>query len=122
MNNVLVVFENKQHLEGNIQKFAEMLKESINTTNTVVNIQMWNNIITTNDTVYKLIGCGFPYCYDLGDKLYGWKFDCIMIHSEVVLTKKVEEYLKSRMTHIKDFNKHVKEPNNYVKEFIEFEL
>lgn len=104
MKNVLVVFENKQHIESNIQKFVEMLSPE-----EIVSVQKSNNIITTNDiitgndTVYKLIGCGFPYCYDLGDKLYGWKFDDIMIHADVVLTKKVDEYLKSRMNPIKDF-------------------
>lgn len=111
MKNVLVVFENKQHIESNTKKFVEMLSPE-----EIVSVQKCNNIIITNEgVVYKLIGAGFPYCYDLGDKLYGWKFDDVMIHADVVLTKKVDEYLKSRMTESK-------EPNNFVKEFIEFEL
>ena len=102
MKNVLVVFENKHHIESNIQKF-------INTLDNVVSVQMCNNIIITNDiiagndTAYKLIGCGFPYCYNLGDKLYGWKFDSVMIHSDVVLTIYVEMYLRTRMKEEKEF-------------------
>lgn len=100
MRNVLVVFENRQHLEDNIQRFAEMLKESLGE---VVSVQMCNDIITTNDTVYKLIGAGFPYVNSLGDKLNGLKFDDVMIHGDVVLTIYVDRYLRTRMKESKQF-------------------
>lgn len=96
MKNVLVVFENKRHIDSSAQKF-------IDTLDNVVHVVRNNNLIVTNDTTYKLIGAGFPYVSSLGDKLNGMRFDDVMIHGDVVLTRKVEWYIKSRMEESKEF-------------------
>ena len=59
--------------------------------------------MVTVDTTYRLIGAGFPYIGCLGDKLNGLRFDDVMIHGDVVLTKKVEWYIRTRMKESKDF-------------------
>lgn len=101
MRNVLVVFEHQKHIESSSYKFIETLDN-------VVKVNKHDNTVITSDTQYKLIGAGFPYVNSLGDKLDGMMFDDVMIHGDVVLTKNVEWYVKSRMIE--------------VKEFIEFEL
>lgn len=101
MKNVLVLFEHRKHIESSAYKFIESLEN-------VVKVNKSNNTVVTSDTRYKLIGAGFPYVNSLGDKLNGMRFDGVMIHGDVVLTKQVEWYIKSRMIE--------------VKEFIEFEL
>lgn len=101
MKNILVLFEHQKHIESSAYKFIEMLDD-------VVKVNKSNNTVITSDTLYKLIGAGFPYVSSLGDKLNGMRFDEVMIHGDVILTKQVEWYIKSRMIE--------------VKEFIEFEL
>lgn len=96
MKNVLVVFEHQKHIESSAYKFIESLDN-------VITVNKHNNTVMTSDTHYKFIGCGFPYCHTLGDKLHGRKFDCIMIHSDVVLTIYVEMYLRTRMKEEKEF-------------------
>lgn len=108
MRNVLVIFEHQKHIDSSAQKFIESLGVSV-----IVNRS--SNILVTADTTYKLIGAGFPYVNSLEDKLDGVRFDDVMIHGDVVLTKNVEWYIRSRM-------KESKETNNFVKEFIEFEI
>lgn len=101
MRKVLVIFEHQKHIESGAYKFIEMLDN-------VVSFIRYNQTINTSDAQYKLIGAGFPSVSSLGDKLNGVRFDDVMIHGDVVLTKNVEWYIKSRMIE--------------VKEFIEFEL
>lgn len=108
MKNVLVIFEHQKHTDSSAYKFIESLDN-------IVSVNKHNNTVITSDTCYKLIGAGFPYVNSLGDKLDGMLFDDVMIHGDVVLTKRVEWYIRSRM-------KESKEPNNLVKEFIEFEV
>lgn len=101
MRNVLVIFEHQKHIDSNVRKFMDTLEN-------VVSVNKHNNTVITPDAQYKLIGAGFPYVNSLGDKLNGMRFDDVMIHGDVVLTKQVEWYVRSRMIE--------------VKEFIEFEL
>ena len=108
MRNVLVIFEHQKHIESGAQKFIDSLGVSV-----IVNRS--SNILVTADTTYRLIGAGFPYISCLGDKLNGLRFDDVMIHGDVVLTKSVELYIRTRMKKSKD-------PNNFVKDFIEFEV
>lgn len=96
MRNVLVIFENKQHIEACAQKFIESLGVSV-----IVNRS--SNILVTADTTYKLIGAGFPFHYSIGDKLHGLRFDDVMIHGDVVLTRKVEWHIRTRMIEVKEF-------------------
>lgn len=101
MRNVLVIFEHQKHIDSSAYKFIEMIGN-------VVKVNKHDNTVVTSDTRYKLIGAGFPYVSSLGDKLSGMRFDDVMIHGDVVLTKNVEWYIRTRM----------REP----KEFIEFEF
>lgn len=96
MKNVLVLFEHQKHIDSNIRKFIDTLEN-------VVSVIVHTRTVTTSDTHYKLIGAGFPYVNSLGDKLNGMRFDDVMIHGDVVLTKKVEWYVKSRMIEVKEF-------------------
>lgn len=96
MKNILVLFEHQKHIESSVYKFIESLES-------VVSINKHNNAVITSDTRYKLIGAGFPYVNSLGDKLNGMRFDDVMIHGDVVLTKQVEWYVKSRMIEVKEF-------------------
>lgn len=96
MKNVLVIFEHQKHIESNSYKFIESLDN-------VVSVNKDSNTVITSDTHYKLIGAGFPYISSLGDKLDGMRFDDVMIHGDVVLTRKVEWYIRSRMKESKDF-------------------
>lgn len=96
MRNVLVIFEHQKHIESSAYKFIETLDN-------VVSINKANNTVITSDTRYKLIGAGFPYVNSLGDKLNGLRFDDVMIHGDVVLTKNVEWYIRTRMRESKKF-------------------
>lgn len=96
MRNVLVLFEHQKHIESSAYKFIETLDN-------VVSINKQNNTVITSDTHYKLIGAGFPYVNSLEDKLHGMRFDDVMIHGDVVLTKNVEWYSRTRMKESKDF-------------------
>ena len=96
MRNVLVVFEHQKHIDSSAYKFIETLDN-------VIKVNKHDNTVITSDTQYKLIGAGFPYVNSLGDKLNGWKFDDVMIHGDVVLTKTVEQYLRTRMKESKEF-------------------
>lgn len=96
MKNVLVIFEHQKHIESSAYKFVESLEN-------VVKVHKHDNTVITSDTQYKLIGAGFPYVNSLGDKLNGMRFDDVMIHGDVVLTKQVEWYIKSRMIEVKEF-------------------
>lgn len=96
MKNILVVFEHQKHIESSAYKFIESLEN-------VVKAVKQDNTVITSDTRYKLIGAGFPYVSSLGDKLNGLRFDGVMIHGDVVLTKQVELYIKSRMVEVKEF-------------------
>lgn len=96
MKNILVLFEHQKHIESSADKFIDSLDN-------VVSIDKHNNTVVTSDTCYKLIGAGFPYVNSLGDKLNGMRFDEVMIHGDVVLTKQVEWYVKSRMIEVKKF-------------------
>lgn len=96
MRNVLVVFEHQKHVDSSAYKFIESLDN-------VVSVNKYSQTILTDDTQYKLIGAGFPYVSSLGDRLNGMKFDDVMIHGDVVLTKNVELYIKTRMKESKDF-------------------
>lgn len=96
MRNVLVIFEHQKHIESSAYKFVESLDN-------IVSINKHNNTVITSDTRYKLIGAGFPYVSCLGDKLDGLRFDDVMIHGDVVLTKKVEWYIRTRMKESKEF-------------------
>lgn len=96
MKNILVIFEHQKQIESIAYKFIESLES-------VVKVNKQDNTVITSDTRYKLIGAGFPYVNSLGDKLNGMRFDDIMIHGDVVLTNKVEWYIKSRMIEVKEF-------------------
>lgn len=96
MKNILVIFEHQKHIDSNLCKFMDTLED-------VVKVNKSNNTVITSDTQYKLIGAGFPYVSSLGDKLNGMRFDDVMIHGDVVLTKQVEWYVKSRMIEVKEF-------------------
>lgn len=96
MKNILVLFENTQHIESNAQRFIDRLEN-------VVSVIRHNQTINCIDAQYRLIGAGFPYVISLGDKLNGLRFDGVMIHGDVVLTKQVEWYIKSRMVEVKEF-------------------
>jgi len=96
MKNILVIFEHQKHIESSAQKFIDSL-------GVFVIVNRSSNILVTSDTIYKLIGAGFPYVNSLGDKLNGMKFDDVMIHGDVVLTKKVEWYIRTRMKESKEF-------------------
>lgn len=96
MKNVLVIFEHQKHIDSNLCKFMDTLEN-------VVIVDMYTRTVTTSDTRYKLIGAGFPYVNSLGGKLHGTRFDDVMIHGDVVLTKQVEWYVKSRMIEVKEF-------------------
>ncbi len=96
MRNVLVVFEHQKHLDSSAYKFIESLDN-------VVAVIKQSNTVITSDTQYKLIGAGFPYIISLGDKLDGMRFDDVMIHGDVVLTRKVEWYIRTRMKESKEF-------------------
>lgn len=96
MRNVLVIFEHQKHIESSAYKFIEMLGD-------VVKVVKQDNTVIASDAHYKLIGAGFPYISSLGDKLNGMRFDDVMIHGDVVLTKQVEWYVKSRMIEVKQF-------------------
>ena len=96
MRNVLVIFEHQKHIESSAYKFIETLDN-------VVSVNKSNNTVITSDTQYKLIGAGFPYVNSLGDKLNGLRFDDVMIHGDVVLTKNVEWYIRTRMREQKEF-------------------
>lgn len=96
MKNVLVIFEHQKHIESSAYKFIEMLEN-------VVKVNKLDNTVITSDTRYKLVGAGLPYVNSLGDKLNGMRFDDVMIHGDVVLTKQVEWYVKSRMIEVKEF-------------------
>lgn len=101
MRSVLVIFEHQKHIESSAYKFIDSLDN-------VVTVNKANNTVITSDTQYKLVGAGFPYVSSLGDKLSGMRFDDVIIHGDVVLTKNVEWYIRTRM--------------NEPKEFIEFEV
>lgn len=96
MRNILVIFEHQKHIESSAYKFIESLDN-------VVKVNKHNNTVITSDTQYKLIGAGFPYVNSLGDKLDGLRFDDIMIHGDVVLTRKVEWYIRNRMKESREF-------------------
>lgn len=96
MKNVLVIFEHQKHIESSAYKFIEMLDN-------VVKVVKQKNSVITSDAHYKLSGAGFPYVSSLGDKLDGLRFDEVMIHGDVVLTKKVEWYIRTRMKESKEF-------------------
>lgn len=96
MKNILVLFEHQKHITSSADKFIESLDN-------VVKVNKHNNTVITSDTCYKLIGAGFPCVISLGDKLNGMRFDDVMIHGDVVLTKQVEWYVKSRMVEVKEF-------------------
>lgn len=96
MKNVLVIFEHQKHITSGADKFIESLDN-------VVKVNKSNNTVATSNTQYKLIGAGFPYVNSLGDKLNGMRFDDVMIHGDVVLTKKVEWYIRTRMIEVKEF-------------------
>lgn len=96
MKNVLVIFEHQKHIDSGAYKFIDSLDN-------IVSVNKENNTVVTSDTQYKLIGAGFPYVNSLGDKLNGMRFDDVMIHGDVVLTKQIEWYIKSRMIEVKEF-------------------
>lgn len=96
MRNVLVIFEHQKHIDSNLRKFMDTLEN-------VVRVDVHTRTVTTSDTQYKLIGAGFPYVNSLGDKLNGMRFDDVMIRGDVVLTKNVEWYIRSRMKESKEF-------------------
>lgn len=96
MSNVLVIFEHQKHIDSSAYKFIESLDN-------VVKVSKQNNTVITSDTQYKLVGAGFPYVNSLGDKLNGLRFDDVMIHGDVVLTKNVAWYIRSRMIDMKEF-------------------
>ena len=96
MRNVLVIFEHQKHIDSNIRKFMDTLES-------VVSVNMYTRTIITSDTHYKIIGAGFPYVNSLGDRLNGLRFDDVMIHGDVVLTKNVEWYIRTRMKESKEF-------------------
>jgi hypothetical protein len=102
MKTILVVFENTQHWKHCLYHFVKLIAQKEDIKEVSIN----NGIVKTENTMYQLVGLGFPFVSQgdpVFEKLKGYRFEHVMIHNDVLLTKYAEFVIKSRMQEVKDF-------------------